>query len=85
MGAARLLNRHGPIESFPPEVLGARMEQALLFKRLATLRSDAKLFRSAEALRWRGPTPTFAAWAERAGAPRLLERSVAASERPAPP
>ncbi|HEY3635284.1 MAG TPA: 5'-3' exonuclease H3TH domain-containing protein [Caldimonas sp.] len=85
VGAARLLNRHGPIESFPPEVLGARMEQALLFKRLATLRSDAKLFRRAEALRWRGPTPAFAAWAERAGAPRLLERSVAASERPARP
>jgi len=81
VGAARLLNRHGPIESFPPEVLGARTEQALLFKRLATLRSDAKLFHSAEALRWRGPTQPFAAWAERAGAPRLLERSVAAGER----
>jgi hypothetical protein len=64
-------------------VLGARTEQALLFKRLATLRSDARLFRGAEALRWRGPTSAFAAWAERAGAPRLLERSVAASERPA--
>ncbi len=85
VGAARLLNRHGPIESFPPEVLGARMEQALLFKRLATLRSDAKLFRGAQALRWRGPTPAFAAWAERAGAPRLLERSVAASGRPERP
>jgi 5'-3' exonuclease len=85
VGAARLLNRHGPIESFPPEVLGARMEQALLFKRLATLRSDAKLFRGAQALRWRGPTPAFAAWAERAGAPRLLERSVAASGHPERP
>ena len=81
VGATRLLNRHGPIESFPPEVLGARMEQALLFKRLATLRSDAKLFHSAKALRWRGPTQPFAAWVERAGAPRLLERSVAAAER----
>jgi hypothetical protein len=45
------------------------------------LRSDAKLVHSAEALRWRGPTQPFAAWAERAGAPRLLARSVAAAER----
>ncbi len=81
VGAARLVNRHGPIESFPPDVLGARGAQALLFKRLATLRTDAPLFRSAESLRWRGPTPAFAAWAERAGAPRLVERSVAAANR----
>jgi 5'-3' exonuclease len=39
--AARLLNRHGPIESFPADVLGGQREQALLFKQLATLRTDA--------------------------------------------
>jgi 5'-3' exonuclease len=78
VGAARLLDRHGPIESFPPAVLGERQEQALLFKRLATLRSDADLFRNVEALRWRGPTDAFAAWTERALAPRLLERCLAA-------
>ena len=43
-GAARLLMRHGPIENFPPSVLGERRELALLFKRLATLRTDAQLF-----------------------------------------
>jgi 5'-3' exonuclease len=74
VGAARLLNRHGPIESFPAHVLGAARERALLFKRLATLRSDADLFESVEALRWRGPTPSFAAWAETMNAPHLLER-----------
>jgi hypothetical protein len=58
-------------------VLGDRLEQALLFKRLATLRSDADLFRSVAALRWRGPTAAFAAWTERAQAPRLLERCLA--------
>ena len=79
VGAARLLNRHGPIESFPDAVLGERRTQALLFKRLATLRSDAKLFGDVEQLRWRGPTPAFAAWTERAGAPRLLERCLAAA------
>jgi 5'-3' exonuclease len=57
---------------------GDRRDEALLFKRLATLRTDAKLFRGASALRWRGPTAAFAAWAERANAPRLLERARAA-------
>jgi len=80
VGAARLIARHGPIESFPPEVLGERLAQALLFKRLATLRSDADLFGDVDALRWRGPTAAFAAWAERAGAPRLLERCLAAAQ-----
>jgi len=78
VGAARLLNRHGPIEAFPPEVLGERREQALLFKRLATLRSDAPLFDSVDQLRWRGPTDGFAAWTQRMDAPRLLERCLAA-------
>jgi 5'-3' exonuclease len=78
VGAARLLNRHGPIESFPPEVLGERREQALLFKRLATLRSDAPLFNAIDELRWRGPTDEFAAWTQRIDAPRLLERCLAA-------
>jgi 5'-3' exonuclease len=72
--AARLLNRHGPIERFPATVLGERRELALLFKDLATLRTDAPLFDAVDALRWRGPTDAFAAWAERAGEPRLLER-----------
>jgi len=78
VGAARLLNRHGAIEAFPPTLLGEQQELALLFKRLATLRTDAKLFRSVDALRWRGPTPAFAAWTERAASPRLLERCRAA-------
>src|SRR3989440_11190524 len=38
--AARLLNRHGVIENFPPTVLGKDRDQALLFKHLATLRTD---------------------------------------------
>jgi 5'-3' exonuclease len=73
--AARLINRHGSIESFPPEELGESRELALRFKDLATLRTDAPLFRNAGDLRWRGPTPAFAAWAERIGDDRLLQRS----------
>ena len=79
VGAARLLNRHGPIESFPPDLLGARLADALLFKRLATLRTDARLFRRVDALCWRGPTASFAPWTTRAGAARLLERCLAAA------
>src|SRR4029453_7422890 len=33
--SAQLLNRHGPIESFPPNVLGEQRDLALLFKKLA--------------------------------------------------
>ncbi|MEO6969281.1 MAG: 5'-3' exonuclease H3TH domain-containing protein [Chthoniobacterales bacterium] len=72
--AAQLLNRHGPIEKFPSTVLGKQRDLALLFKKLATLRTDAPLFKKVEALRWRGATPGFAAWAEKMEAPRLLER-----------
>jgi 5'-3' exonuclease len=77
--AARLINRYGAIEDFPPEILaGERRERALLFKRLATLRTDAPLFADVEELRWRGPTDGFAAWVERIGDARLLPRTVSA-------
>src|SRR5215471_10765227 len=72
--AAQLLNRYGPIEKFPSNILGEQRKLALLFKKLATLRTDAPLFNKVETLRWRGPTPAFAAWADRMKAPRLLER-----------
>jgi 5'-3' exonuclease len=77
--AARLLNRHGPIESFPPDVLGAAREDALLFKDLATLRTDAPLFRNVDELAWRGVPEAFAACAQRLGDSRLLERGLKAS------
>jgi 5'-3' exonuclease len=76
--AAQLLNRHGTIESFPPTVLGDQRDAALLFKDLATLRTDAPLFRDVDELRWRGPTAAFAAYAGRMKAPRLLERALKA-------
>ena len=72
--AAQLLNRYGEIENFPSNVLGERRDLALLFKNLATLRTDAPLFKKVETLRWRGATPAFAAWTEKMKAPRLLER-----------
>ena len=74
--AARLLNQHGPIEEFPPAVLGESRALALLFKDLAMLRTDASLFRDVAVLAWRGPTPAFAAWTSRLGDARLLERAL---------
>ena len=82
--AARLLNRHGPIEAFPSEVLGAERDRALLFKVLATLRTDAPLFANVDELEWSGPTDAFAGWAERIADARLLARCVkAAADLPA--
>jgi 5'-3' exonuclease len=79
--AAQLLNRYGEIEKFPSNVLGEQGDLALLFKNLATLRNDAPLFKKVETLRWRGATPSFATWAERMEAPRLLERCEKAADR----
>ena len=76
--AAQLINRHGPIDAFPTEVLGDKRDVALLFKKLATLRTDAPLFKNVETLRWAGPTDQFAEWASRIDAPRLAERSLRA-------
>jgi 5'-3' exonuclease len=78
--ATRLLTRYGPIEQFPQNVLGKEHERALLFKRLATLRTDAPLFRDVEELRWRGPTDRFAAWDGRLGDKRPMERAAAAAK-----
>jgi hypothetical protein len=41
---------------------------------MATLRTDAPLFKKVETLRWRGATPGFAVWADRMESPWLLER-----------
>ena len=79
--AARLLGQYGPIEAFPPAVLGELRERALLFKDLATLRADAPVFRDVDELRWRGATETFAAWAGRIGDARLPARCSAAAAR----
>ena len=76
--AARLLNQHGPIEAFPAGVLGEERERALLFKDLATLRSDAPLFVDVDELLWRGPAEGFADWAGRIGDARLLDRATKA-------
>jgi 5'-3' exonuclease len=79
MTAARLVRQHGELENFPASVLGAHRDEALLFKKLATLRTDAALFGNVDELRWRGPTDGFPAWAERFDDARLLARATAAA------
>jgi 5'-3' exonuclease len=80
-GAAQLINQYGPIEKFPEKVLQQNREQALLFKRLATLRNDARLFKKVDQLKWKGPTKEFAAFTKKIEAPKLLERAIALAEK----
>jgi 5'-3' exonuclease len=77
-GAAALIARYNEIECFPPEVLGDQRALALLFKRLATLRTDAKLYARVDELNWRGPTAEFSSLSERLGAPDLVARATKA-------
>jgi 5'-3' exonuclease len=93
--AAAVLARYGHLEAIPADgatwqvtvraatrLAATLVEQralALLFRDLATLRCDAPLFETTEALRWRGATDAFAATCERLASPNLLERAQAAS------
>ncbi len=75
VGAARLLNELGPIESFPEHVLKKHKKEAMLFKQLSTLRTDAPLFKKASELKWKGPTPAFATFTDKIKEPKLLKRA----------
>jgi 5'-3' exonuclease len=77
-GAASLITRYGTIESFPPEVLGDHLANALLFKKLATLRTDAQLFADVDELKWRGPAAGFSTTCDRLDAPHLFARATTA-------
>jgi 5'-3' exonuclease len=75
-GAAQMIGKYGALEAWPLEVLGERRETALLFKKLATLRTDAPLFASVEELHWKGPTTAFSAWCAAHDGDRLLARAA---------
>ena len=78
---AAVLAKFGHIESIPADwrewhvnatgasalahTLAAERDQALLFRTLATLRTDIPLFEDVEQLRWNGRTPGFATFAAR--------------------
>jgi 5'-3' exonuclease len=78
--AARWIRRYGPIERFPSDLLTEEQRrQVLLFKNLATLRTEAPLFDGVETLRWRGPGRDFATFAAHWGNDRLIKRVAAAA------
>ena len=62
-------------------VLSEQRDLALLFRILATLRTDAPLFESVDELCWRGPTADFAKFAEAIEAPELVRRAERAAAR----
>jgi 5'-3' exonuclease len=85
--AASVINRYGPIEDFPLDLLKDKREHALLFKTLATLRIDAPLdlgsapFRNVDQLRWTGPTAVFASAMDHIGEPRIATRVAKLEKR----
>ena len=56
--------------------LSRERDHALLFRSLATLRTDIKLFDDVDQLRWNGPTPAFAMLAAR------LDAAITEARRP---
>jgi 5'-3' exonuclease len=80
-GAASMIMRYGKIEDFPSEVLGEHRASALLFKDLATLRTDAPLFANVDELQWRGPAPDFASICKRFDASSVCDRAANAAAR----
>lgn len=90
--AATVLARYGHIEDIPASpgqwdvaVRGAaklaktlqdHMDEALLFRRIATIDYDAPTIGSIDELQWRGPGSDFAAIAAAIDAPKLAERAA---------
>jgi 5'-3' exonuclease len=60
--------------------LAERRAEAALYKRLATLRTDAPVVESVEDLRWRGPSPELTAFCARQGFSDLTERAQRAAD-----
>jgi 5'-3' exonuclease len=79
-GAGSLLMRYGAIEKFPEDTLGERRKLALLFKQLATLKTDAPLFKKVDELRWPGPTAKMTGWLDRLGE-KVITRANKAAEK----
>src|SRR5262249_12873777 len=89
--SAAVLAKFGHIESIPADAsewhvnaananslastLVREREHAMLFRKLATLRTDVTLFDNVDQLRWNGPTARFAA---------LKQRLDAAATQPRP-
>ena len=89
-GAALVLSQYPHLELIPkdwrewdPSIKKARVlseslfgswDDALLFRKLATLRLDVPVFESLDDLHWKGPRAEFEKWCQRMKAPDLLRR-----------
>ena len=89
--ASTVLARYGSLENIPADeadwtvrprgaarlarTLRERREEALLFRRIATLRLDAPVFDSVDELRWAGPRPVFFDTCARLNAPGYFRRA----------
>ena len=62
--------------------LVSQRDVAMLFRHLATLRTDAPVG-AVDDWRWQGPAPAFEEWAERLGAPGMVKRARRLAERSA--
>ena len=94
---AAVLARFGHIEAIPDDwrtwgvnatnpsalsqTLAANRDRALLFRTLATLRTDVPVFTSVDELEWHGPTDAFAALAATLDAAIALPASADAPKR----
>ena len=94
---ATVLAKFGHLENIPADVdqwradvanasrltatLSRERERALLFRTLATLRTDIPLFENVDQLRWDGPTPEFGAIAERLDGARTSEHATRKAAR----
>lgn len=93
--AAATLARYGHLENIPknwqdwhPSIGNARRlatslfnhwDDALLFRKLATLRLDAPVLESVDDLRWKGPRPSFEEQCRIMGSPDLFGRATTAA------
>ena len=69
----------GAVSARLAQNLRSNWEHALLFLKLATLRTDARLFDSVDALQWKGPRPEAARLATEIGAETLFQRAEKAA------
>jgi 5'-3' exonuclease len=95
--AAATLSHYRQLENIPkdwrewhPSISNARRlatslfnawDDALLFRKLATLRLDAPTFESVDDLRWRGQRPSFEEQCRGMESPDLFDRSTSANQR----
>lgn len=96
--AAAVLARYGHLEDIPLDggwnvdvrsaaklqaTLRTHFDEAVLFRRIATIERDAPVMADVEELRWTGPTPEFAVLCDRIEGPGLARRAERLAARPA--